>query len=115
MDDVLARELAVLEVLFEQYVVVLGGGLRQREAHLLEVAAVHIGHGNFFGPRVGEAVRLFGEGVDVARHLAALHHGDLDGRDLIFVLLLQGADGAVVVGVVLVHAVDEDDEGLLCP
>ena len=115
MDDVLARELAVFEVLFEQHVVVLGGGFRQRKAHLVEVAAVRVGHCDLFGTRVGEAVRLFGEGVDVARHLAAFHHGDLDGRDLIFVLLLQGADGAVVVGVVLIHAVDEDDEGLFRP
>ena len=115
VDDVLARELAVFEVLFEQHVVVLGGGFRQGKAHLVEVAAVRVGDRDLFGARVGEAVRLFCEGVDVARHLVAFHHGDLDGRYFILILFLQRADGAVVVGVVLIHAVDEDDEGLFRP
>ena len=112
VDHVLAREIPLLEVLFQQDVVALGGGFRERELHLLVVAAVFFGDGDLLGSRVREVVRLSRQGVGVARHLLAVHDGDLDGREPVLVLFAEGGDGRGIVRVLLVHTVDEDDERL---
>ena len=112
MDHVLAREIPLLEVLLQQHVVVFGGGFGERELHLLVVAAVLLGHGDLLRPRVREVVCLARQRIGVADHLLAVHDGDLNGRKFVLILLAECCDRGGVVRVLLVHAVDEDDERL---
>ena len=108
MDDLVLAQAALFKVLVEQRVVVFGGRLGQVGLHIGEGAQQLVGDGGGLLLRlVGEAVARLFERVHIADHLVALHQRDLDGRDLARVLCFERVDGARVVGVFFVHAVDE--------
>ena len=115
VDDLVFGEGAFLEVFVEECLVILGGGLGQACLHFREGAFEILGNGDgFFLRLVGEAVAGLFERVDVADHFVSFHDRDLDRRDLARVFFGERGDGAFVVGVFLVRAVDEDDHGDLC-
>ncbi len=111
VDHVLAGQEALFEVLLQQDVVVFRRRLGEGELHLLVVAAIFLGHRDLLGPRVREVIRLPGERVGVARHLLAVHDGDLDGREQRLVFFAERRNCRGIVGILLIHAVDEDDDG----
>ena len=112
VDHVLAREEALLEVLFKQQIVVFRRRLGESELHFFVLAAVFFWNGDLLGSRAGEMIRLAGQGVRIACHLFPVHNGNLNGGELVFVFFAECRNGSGIVGIFLVHAVDEDDDGL---
>ena len=112
VDHVLAGEETLFEILFKQNVVILRRRLGERELHLLVVAATFFGNGDLLGAGAREVIRLARQRVCVARHFLAVHDGDLDGGEQRLVFFAERRDGRGIVGVLLVHAVDENDDGL---
>ncbi len=88
VNGILFGKEAVFKVFFKQYVVAFGSGFHELVLHDVVFALIRFGNGNFLGARVRETVRLAGERVDVARHLAAFHDGNLNGGDFSFILVV---------------------------
>ena len=111
VDHVLAGKESLFEIFFQKNVVVFRRRLREGELHLFIVAAVFFRHGDLLRPGACEVIRLAGERIRVARHLLAVHDGDLDGGEQRLVFFAERRDGGGVIGILLVHAVDKDDDG----
>ena len=114
VNHVLAREETLLEVFFQQHVIVFCRRLGESQLHLLVVAAILFGYGDFFGSRAREMVRLPRQGVGVSRHLLSVHDGNLDGGKQRLIFFAECRNRGGIVGIFLVHAVDKDNDGLLC-
>ena len=108
----LVGELGALEVLLEQRVVAFRGGVHQRGMGALDLRAHLVGN-----RRVGRAAAIV-EGVgsvvdevDVAAESVGRPDRDRDRDRLARERLAQRIDGGLVGGVLLVHAVDDDERG----
>ena len=110
MDGLFARQVAGFKVLVEQHFVVFRGRLHQAVLHFLHLCFQVVGNGDFLRARRGETIGFFLQRVDTALHFPVFHDGNLNGGEFACVFLFQRPDGTGVIGVFLIHAVDEDDE-----
>ena len=103
---------ALFEIFVQEQIVVFRRRFHKSVLHCVHLLFQVFGYGYFLGTARRKLVSLFAEGVYVSNHFAVLHNGYLYGRYLACVLLFEGGNRARIVGVGLIHTVNEYYERL---
>ena len=105
-------EVVTLEEPVHQLLVGFGDGFLQSIVELLDDGGLVVRNGDLHPLQILHLVGTLVQHIDDAGDLlGAVPDGNHHGSDLVAVLLPQGIEGGVVVGVVLVHLGDVDEPG----
>ena len=111
LHGVFGRELQLLEVLLHEFFVGAGGGFHDLLAAGFDFVLHAVGDRDLFKSLAFAGERLVLQYAYDAGELAVLHDGDLDGSHVRAVLVGDGGQRLLEVGVFAGHVVDDDHAG----